>query len=116
MGNGGFSNVEGELEAFRFCSARDMQVLEIGDHIVIERRSLLRAAFAALGNNAHGQMLILEFRIRGLDTNNRWRTKKALFAAVRFLSDGCVETENGGHGHDAGVIHGQMVTDYSTYL
>jgi hypothetical protein len=48
---------------------------------------------------------------RALDANNRWGAEEAFLAAIGFLSDGGVETNDGGHGHDAGVVHSEMLLD-----
>lgn len=41
--------------------------------------------------------------------DNRWRAQETLFASVRFLSDGSMETYDSCHGHNAGRILGDVV-------
>jgi hypothetical protein len=110
------ADVKSQLKALRFCSASDMEVLETSDHIVVQRRSLVRTAVPILRNYTHGEVLGFQLSIWRFDADyGRW-AKKPLFTSVGLLRNGSVEADDSGHGHDTRIVHDDMVADCPAYL
>ena len=90
-----------------------MEELETTSHIIVEGGFLIKRTLSLFRNDSHGELLGAHLPDWSLNMDDRRGAEETLFAAIRFLRDGGMQTHYSGHRYDARGVLGDMIA-YST--